>query len=209
MAKRLQSRNRVRWQGGRAIKIPDTMTPAEMGAILEAAGPSRRGKMQRAWIVMLWRAGLRVAEVSALRTIDLDKAERTVYVECGKGKKSRWAGLDAQAWEYIEVWLRERERAGYLERWPLFCTPQGERLFHESMWRVLKRLAKKAGVNKRVHPHCLRHTHAYELTKEGVPLTVIQQQLGHSSLAYTQIYTNHICPADVQKHVGGRTWEES
>ena len=71
---------------------------------------------------------------------------------------------------------------------------------------LMKRLAAKVGIEKRVHPHGLRHTHAYELANEGTPLHVFQQQLGHSSLATTDRYIRHLNPQQVVEAMKGRTW---
>ncbi len=73
--------------------------------------------------------------------------------------------------------------------------------------RVLcTRLARRAGIDKRVHPHGLRHTRAAELAFEGVPMNVVQAQLGHSSLATTSRYLAHIAPAELVKAMQARTW---
>jgi integrase len=68
-------------------------------------------------------------------------------------------------------------------------------------------LARKAGIEKRVHPHGLRHTHAYELMMEGVPVPIIQQQLGHSSLATTDRYVGHLAPIDLIARMQEREWD--
>jgi site-specific recombinase XerD len=71
---------------------------------------------------------------------------------------------------------------------------------------ALPRLARRAGISKRVHPHGLRHTHAYELMMEGVPMAIIQRQLGHLSLATTNTYLAHIAPKEVIEAIGKREW---
>ena len=71
---------------------------------------------------------------------------------------------------------------------------------------MLPRLARKAGIDKRVHAHGLRHTHAAELASEGVPMNAIQAQLGHSSLATTDRYIRHIAPQELIKAMQGRGW---
>jgi len=67
-------------------------------------------------------------------------------------------------------------------------------------------LASKAGIEKRVHPHGLRHAHAAELAAEGLPPNLIQLQLGHSSLATTDRYLRHIAPAELVRAMQSRTW---
>ena len=89
----------------------------------------------------------------------------------------------------------------------LFCTLQGKPLKSSYVRTLLPRLAQKAGIEKRVHPHGLRHTHAYELMMEGVPVPIIQQQLGHTSLAATDRYVAHLAPVDVIEKMQSRVWE--
>ena len=71
---------------------------------------------------------------------------------------------------------------------------------------MLNRLADRAGIEKRVHPHGLRHTHSFELMMEGVPVPVIRQQLGHASLATTDRYLRHLAPKDVVEVMQRREW---
>jgi site-specific recombinase XerD len=71
---------------------------------------------------------------------------------------------------------------------------------------MMHRLAERAGIVKRVHPHGLRHTHAYELMMEGVAMPIIQRQLGHASLATTDRYLAHIAPKDVIETMAKREW---
>ena len=88
----------------------------------------------------------------------------------------------------------------------LFCTLQGQPLKPSYVRTMLVRVADKVGIEKRVHPHGLRHTHSYELMMEGVPVPVIQQQLGHASLATTDRYLRHIAPRDVVEVLRRREW---
>jgi site-specific recombinase XerD len=73
---------------------------------------------------------------------------------------------------------------------------------------MLKRISARAGLQKRIHPHGLRHSHAAELVAEGVPMTIIRDQLGHTSLATTDRYLRNVAPADVIAMGRGRTWNE-
>ena len=71
---------------------------------------------------------------------------------------------------------------------------------------LLRRLRNKAGIEKRVHAHGLRHTHAAELAQEGIPVNVIQQQLGHANLAIISVYLSHIAPQQLIDTMKGRKW---
>jgi site-specific recombinase XerD len=124
----------------------------------------------------------------------------------GKGDRRRVVGLDDGAMAILARWLDRRKALGLNGRQPVFCTLKGEPLDDSYVRHALRRAAARAGVEKRVHPHGLRHTHAAELMAEGVPANVIQQQLGHSSLATTSVYLDHIAPADRVARLRARTW---
>jgi integrase len=105
----------------------------------------------------------------------------------------------------IQVWVAARHRLG-LSRAVLFCTLGGKPVSDVYVRAMMKRLARKAQVDKRVHAHGLRHTHAFELAAEGVPVNVISRQLGHSSSAVTARYIDHVAPQDVIIMGRARTW---
>lgn len=173
-------------------------------------GPS--GLRNRALVVVLWRGGLRVAEALALEVRDVDANVGTLYVRHGKGDKSRRIGIDPQAMAVIERWIDCRARLGITSRSPLFCTiaidTRGHPLWSSYVRDMVKQRAAKAGIDKRVHPHALRHTHAFELANEGTPLHLIQAQLGHTSLATTDRYVRHIAPVALVAAMQARTWPE-
>jgi site-specific recombinase XerD len=186
----------------------EPLTDAEVRALLR--GCSHRaptGIRNRALIVVMVRAGLRVSEALALRPADVDAVQGTVRVLHGKGDKARLVGLDDGAMAVVQRWMDKRATLGF-RNGPLFCTLDGRPLWATYVRTLLKRLADKAGIEKRVHPHGLRHTHASELVAEGVPVNVIQQQLGHASLSVTDRYLRHVAPADVIALGRERTWTE-
>jgi site-specific recombinase XerD len=156
--------------------------------------------------VLLWRGGLRCAEALSLLPKDIDEGEQTVRVLHGKGDRSRTVGIDATAFAVIGRWLDTRRRLGIGARSRLLCTLKGTSLQPTYARTLLPRLARKAGIQKRVHPHGLRHTHAAELMREGVPLNVIQKQLGHVSVAVTSAYLDHIAPREVVETMKRREW---
>ena len=99
-------------------------------------------------------------------------------------------------------------------RHPVFCTitrangsKPGQPLEQAYIRTLLPRLAKKAGIEKRVHAHGLRHSHAVELATEGLPVHLIQQQLGHANVAVTSRYINHLAPTAVIDAMKARRWE--
>jgi len=190
----------------------EILTTAEIQALLEAFPGGPAGVRSRALVVLLWRSGLRVAEALALRVQDVDVELGTITVICGKGAKRRVVGVDAQALEYIHEWLRERERIGIPAGAQLFCTVSDDRggrgrpLQASAFRGQLKRCARKAGIVKRVHPHGLRHTHAFELANEAIPLHVIQAQLGHEHLSMTAHYIDHLAPQQLIRAIAAREW---
>lgn len=190
----------------------EVLTRDEVGRLLAAC--SRRGHAglrNRALIVVLWRTGLRIAEALALRTKDVNLEAGTITILHGKGDRARTVGIDPQAGAVLEQWLERRRAIGMTPASPLFCTisqPRPGRPLHSAYVReAFKDLAMKAGIEKRVHPHGLRHTHASELAREGVPVHVIRKQLGHASLATTERYIDHLAPLEVIHAMQARTWQ--
>ena len=186
----------------------EILTPDEVQRLLAAC--SRRaptGIRNRALIAALYRGGLRISEALDLMPKDLDPSAGTVRVLHGKGDRARTVGLDTTACAYIERWLDRRAALGINGHSRLFCTLDGAPLAAAYVRALLPRLARKAGIEKRVHAHGLRHTHAAELAREGIPVNVIQQQLGHSSLATTDRYLRHVAPIEVVTTMQARAWD--
>ena len=176
----------------------EILTPDEVGRLFKAC--SRRaptGVRNRALITVLYRAGLRVSEALALALKDIDREAGTVRVLRGKGGQARVTGIDPHAFAAIDRWIDKRKELGLTRRSRLFCTLQGEPIDPSYVRHLMKRLAGKAGIEKRVHAHGLRHTHAAELAAEHVPMNLVQAQLGHGSLATTSRYLAHIRPQEL------------
>jgi site-specific recombinase XerD len=162
------------------------------------AACSRRaptGIRNRALLAVLFRSGLRVSEALALYSKDIDPSGGTLRVLRGKGDKARTAPLPTDAADAVDWWLECRKRLGLTGRHPLFCTLNGEPLWDSYVRALCKRLAAKAGVEKRVHPHGFRHGWALGQLQAGVSLNAIQALLGHRSLHTTSVYLQHIAPA--------------
>jgi site-specific recombinase XerD len=189
----------------------EILTRDEIRALMRACGHrSNTAARNQALIVVLWRCGLRVAEALALMPKDVDLVLGTVAVLHGKGDQRRIVGIDPEAAAVVGRWLERRAALGLNGRHPLFCTVarpmRGGKLWDSYVRERLHELGEKAGIEKRVHPHGLRHTHATELVREGVPLTVIRRQLGHNRLDTTQRYVDHLTPKDVIDAMQARTW---
>ena len=136
----------------------------------------------------------------------MDAAAGTVRVLDGKGDRARTVALDPEAFALLERWIDKRAARGLNGRQPLFCTLDGGPLKTAYVRTLLPRLARRAGIEKRVHAHGLRHSFAAGLAQEGVPMNVIQAALGHSSLATTSRYLAHVAPQQVIDTLRARSW---
>jgi site-specific recombinase XerD len=172
---------------------------------MRTAGDSAHGRRLRGLIVTLWRAGLRIHEALQLTEADLDPRRGSLLVRRGKGGRRREVGMDAWGWDELQAWLELRVD---LPVGPLLCVVNGPtrgRAWSSAAARAqLARTAAAAGVRRRFAPHQLRHAHAVEMAREGVPLIVIQRQLGHSNLGITSIYLQGIDNAEIIDTVHSR-----
>jgi len=142
---------------------------------------------------LLYASGLRVSELSGLDVDALDRPGRAVRV-VGKGRKERIVPFGEPAARALEAWLGLRgEHAG-----PLFTNPRGRRLTVRSVYTIVRRSARAAGLTRPVTPHTLRHTFATHLLDRGADLRMIQELLGHSRLSTTQRYT-HVAADQLMK----------
>jgi site-specific recombinase XerD len=170
----------------------------ELVAVMRHSADDRHGWRVRAMIVVLWRGGLRIQEALALVEHDLDHRRGSILVRSGKGGRRREVGMDEWGWEQLLPWLTARTE---LPAGPLFCIidgpTRGRPWSGAAVRSEFRRLAASAGVRRRFAPHQLRHAHALELAREGVPLNIIQRQLGHANLGTTSIYLQGIDPEEI------------
>lgn len=189
---------------------PEPLTPDEVVRLLDQCGDTPTEIRNRALIVLLWRAGLRVSEALALRPHHVDFEARTVTVMRGKGGKRRIVGIDPAALMEIQRWMLERAMLGVKATAPLFCTVQrpgrGNTVHPAYVRDRLKQYGERAGIPKRIHPHGFRHTMTVELAREGVGMYLIQRQLGHSHLGTTAHYLAGIAPSEVVDVMAARKW---
>jgi site-specific recombinase XerD len=183
----------------------DPPTLEEIVAVMRLTGNDRHGWRLRAMIVVLWRGGLRIHESLALAEHDLDPRRGSLLVRDGKGGKRREVGMDEWGWEQLRPWLSARPE---LPVGPLFCIidgpTRGRPWSSAAVRSELRQLAARAGVRRRFAPHQLRDAHALELAREGVPLNIIQRQLGHANLGTTSIYLQGIDPEEIIAAVRAR-----
>jgi site-specific recombinase XerD len=187
----------------------EPLAPEEVRALLvECGGGSLSAIRDHALLVVLWRAGLRIGEALRLRASDVNFAAGTIRVLHTKTRQARTVGIDDAALAVLSVWVETRQAAG-IPSGPLFCRLHGKAgapLSSRYVRAQMGRLAVRAGVQHRVHPHGLRHTMAVESVKEGLPVTKISRQLGHSSIATTAVYLDHLYPGEVVDAYRARTW---
>ena len=144
------------WNKGRTLPA-EPLTPHEALALLSAcSSKAPTGLRNRALLTLLWRGGLRVAESLALLPKDVDPEAGTVRVLRGKGSKARTVGLDPTAMAVVQRWVDRRRELGIKGRAPLLCTLKGKPLHSSYCRALLPRLARKAEILKRAHPHGLR-----------------------------------------------------
>ncbi len=175
-------------------RLPSFLPQDESKELLDRpVGPSAAGRRDHAILELLYASGLRVAECCGLDLDDLDRRRATVRV-LGKGDKERVVPVGEAALAALDAYLGRRgEGSG-----PLFCNQRGGRLTPRSVHRIVRRLARAAGLTRRVSPHTLRHTFATHMLAEGADLRLIQELLGHSRLSTTQRYT-HVSPEHLMK----------
>lgn len=194
--------NAALWPSNRGAKLPgEVCTREEVGRLLDACGGHRTGRRNRAAIVLMHRGGLRCAEALSVRACDLTLADNggaSVRVlrpkGAGRGKPPRVVGLGPTATAVLRDWLAVREAPATAT---LCCTRTHRPVATAYMRRLLPRLAHKAGVDHRVHPHALRHSWAYDAAMRGMPTPILMRALGHTSLLVTAKYIDHLAPADV------------
>jgi site-specific recombinase XerD len=192
--------------GNKGRRYPaDPPTVEEIVAVMRQAGASIDGRRIRALIVVLWRAGLRIREALALNETDLDPKRRSILVRRGKGGKRRTVGMDTWGWEQLTPWLADRLA---FPPGAVFCVIHGPTAGRPcsapSIRAQLRRMAAQAGLRRRFAPHQLRHAHAVEMAHEGVPLMVIQRQLGHYDLAITSVYLQGIDNSEIIDTISAR-----
>lgn len=168
-------------------------------AALVLAAFSRRsttGVRNRAMLSVMWRSGLRSAEVCALQMGDIDMDEGTIHVRHGKGDESRRVDIHYRSRKFIGAWIGCRERMKVRSEC-FFCTRAGTEVRGQYLRRVFARAGRDANLDKRVYPHVFRHMFAVDLNRRGVPIAVISERMGHANIIVTAQYLAHLDPRAV------------
>lgn len=174
----------------KAKTLPTVLTRDEIRALIKAT----KSKRNRLVVEFLYSAGVRVSECVKLSVNDLDLKQRIARIRGGKGNKDRLVILSIEWIKHLKKYLdRKKVQSDFV-----FSKKNGKKLSVDTVQRVVRKAAKKAGINKHVTPHTLRHSFGTHLLESGENIRNIQELLGHSSLSTTQIYT-HVSTESLKK----------
>ncbi len=172
--------------------LPKSLTEHEVEAVLAAPTVTDPlGHRDRTMLEVLYATGLRVSELVNLKHSQVNANQGVIRI-VGKGNRERLIPLGEEALRWLADFVLGPRSEILLERQTdyLFPTRRGDRMTRQAFWHIIKRYAKKAGIEKELSPHTLRHAFATHLLNRGADLRVVQMLLGHSDLSTTQIYTH-------------------
>ncbi len=172
-------------------KLPDTLSLEEIDLLIGSIDLSKpQGERNRTILETLYSCGLRVSELINLQLSDLFFEEGFIRV-IGKGNKQRFVPINKQTQKYIGFYVNDvrshiNAQKGFEDT--VFLNRRGKKLTRVMIFTIVKNLAIKAGVQKKISPHTFRHSFATHLLERGADLRAIQQMLGHESITTTEIY---------------------
>jgi len=171
--------------------LPSVLSRQEVEKLLGSAGRGMFGSRDRAMLELLYATGIRVSEMVNLSIEDVHMTKGYVRV-MGKGRKERLVPLNRTATKWIRLYLRSGRPAGHGAEGGgrLFLNRSGRPLSRVGVWKILNHYLMVSGIRKKASPHTLRHSFATHLLEGGADLRAIQEMLGHSDIATTQIYTH-------------------
>ena len=175
------------------VKLPDTLSEQEINSLISAIDLSKaEGERNRAMLETMYSCGLRVSELIHLKISDLFFEEGFIKI-VGKGNKERFVPIHSSAQNYIMLYMNEIRshlsiKKGFEDT--LFLNRRGKSLSRQMIFMILKALAIKINLNKKISPHTFRHSFATHLLKNGADLRAIQQMLGHESITTTEVYVH-------------------
>ena len=174
-----------------ALRVPKTMSEAQVDDLLRAPDESPLGLRDSAMLELLYASGLRVSELVSLKTYHLGMNEGVLRI-MGKGNKERLVPFGQVARESINTYLTEGRPAilGGQQTEDLFVTARGSAMSRVMFWMLVKKYARVAGIHSPLSPHTLRHAFATHLLNHGADLRAVQLLLGHADISTTTIYTH-------------------
>lgn len=194
----------------RRNKLPQVLNRDEAQRLLSQ--PNRRyptGLRNYVMMAVMYRAGLRVAEIIGLEPQHIDARRSQIRVEGGKGDKDRtipvepWLIDAIKAWQSTRAQVQKKAGAQWKKTRSIFCTLKGGKLIDRYVRAMVKRESQAAGIEKDIHPHTLRHSYASELLEDGFTIREVQDLLGHADLSTTMIYT-HVNPVHMAEKMRNR-----
>jgi integrase/recombinase XerD len=176
-----------------ARKLPDTLAFEELEKLFDAIDMStQEGTRNKAILETMYSCGLRVTELTELKISNIYADVEFIKV-IGKGNKERLVPIGASALKFIQIYV-ENIRAHIVPKKNaediLFLNRRGGKLSRVMIFYIIKELTNKAGIQKNIHPHTLRHSFATHLVEGGANLRAVQEMLGHESITTTEIYTH-------------------
>ena len=174
-------------------KLPDTLSQDEIDALINAIDLSHpQGERNRTIFETIYSCGLRVSEAITLKNSDLFFEEGFIRV-LGKGKKERYVPIHESAQRYITMYQKSIRSHIFPQKGfedTLFLNRRGKGLSRQMIFMILKDLAIKIDLKKKISPHTLRHSFATHLLQNGADLRAIQKMLGHESITTTEVYVH-------------------
>ena len=171
--------------------FPVVLTQDEINLLLNTPDLEKpAGIEEKAILEVLYSSGLRVSELVGLTFNQVNEQEHLITV-IGKGKKERTIPIRKEALNYLKLYLEQvRSKGPIQDKRHIFLTKKGNIINRQYLYNVIKRNAIKCGLDKKVHPHTLRHCFATHLLENGAELRAVQEMLGHVNVGTTQIYTH-------------------
>ncbi len=170
-------------------KIPEVLSLEEVNLLMmQPKLDTKKGVRDKAMLEILYATGIRVSELISLDVEDVDLEME--YIRCCKGSKDRTIPMGKHALEALKSYI-VNERDEFLkteENKSLFLNYSGKRLSRQGFWKIIKGYTKTMNISKSITPHTLRHSFAIHLIDNGADLKSVQEMLGHSALATTQMY---------------------
>jgi site-specific recombinase XerD len=178
-------------------KIPEVLTQDEQSKLLSQ--PNKRyptGERNYTMLRLMLDTGLRLSEAINLRWKDIELNTGKLMVRQGKGAKDRSLWIGEADVELLQAWKERQAKEAKCER--VFTTLEGHKLNPAYVRAMVVRCGKKAGIEKQIGPHTLRHSFATDLYRDSAKIRLVQKALGHANLATTQIYT-HIVDEELEE----------
>ena len=175
------------------FRLPDTLSLIEIDKLISAIDLSQQhGERNRSILETLYSCGLRVSELINLQLSNINFNENYIKIT-GKGNKQRLSPISGKALKYLSIYINEVRVHLDIKKGNsdfVFLNNRGAKLSRVMIFLIIKKLAEKIGLNKKISPHTFRHSFATHLIEGGADLRAVQEMLGHSSITTTEIYTH-------------------